>query len=115
MITTSLARSSNNYKAAFPQAVGEIKNFNVNGTKINFELHFYADAEARQLLAQVTGTATPTPAPMSVDGGIILRKNFSEEVSVIEAYSSEATSTSPTEILKECCELWLKDKHYPEA
>ena len=53
--------------------------------------------------------------PMGVDGGVIMRQHYSEEVSVIEAYKDEAVSTSPTEMLKECCELWLKDKHYPEA
>lgn len=107
MITTSLARSSNNYKAAFPNAVGEIKNFNVSGNRINFELHFYADAEARQLL---NNGDMP-----HMDSGVVMRQHYSEEVSVIEAYKDEAVSTSPTEVLKECCELWLKDNHYPQA
>jgi len=50
MINASLDRNSNPLKALFPNAVGEIKNMNVNGTRISFELFFYADEEARQLL-----------------------------------------------------------------
>jgi len=115
MITTNLSRESNNYKAAFPAAVGEIKNFNVNGSRINFELHFYADAQARQMLLTSTTGTTPAPMPMGSDAGVILRQHYSEDVSVIEAYKDEAMSSSPTEMLKECCELWLKDKHYPQA
>ena len=110
MITTSLTRLSNNYKALFPSAVGEIRNLNVNGNRIDFELQFYADEEARQLLSQ-----TDPNQPFG-ESGIVLRQHYSEEVSIIESYSSQIIDAPGlVDSLKACCELWLIDKHYPEV
>ncbi len=112
MINASLDRNSNPLKALFPNAVGEIKNMNVNGTRISFELFFYADEQARQLL----NAQNPNEPYNHMNGQCMVKQqHFSEELSVIESYEPESADVPPTEQLKSCCYQWLKERHYPQS
>lgn len=117
MFKTALARTENFIRADLPQAVAEIKHFQLQNDRISFELQFYADAEAKALITNPTPGTTPTMMPGAgiENGGIVARKHFSESVSVIEGYEPEETATTLTGKLISCCYQWLIDKHYPSA
>jgi hypothetical protein len=111
MLKIALNRSENGVRAEFPNAVAEIKNFQLQNDRISFELQFYADAEARQMITKPVGVE---PAFIE-NGGIVARKHFSEAATVIEAYEADESATTLTGKLISCCYQWLTDKHYPAA
>lgn len=107
MLTTSLSRVDNFVRADFPNAYGVIKNFQLQNSRISFELQFYADKEAFELIQN------PTSAPnMPENGGIVARRHFSEDVKVIEGFEPDSSADSLTEKLMSCCYQWLISEHY---
>lgn len=100
MIKLSLARENNNARFPFPDAVGLVKNFQLNNGRISFELHFYADETATK---SISGDGL---TPMMGDA-VIARKMFSADVKMIEAYGDEFSELTPSEKLIECCYSWL--------
>lgn len=111
MLKIALARSENGLRAELPNAVAEIKNFQLQNDRISFELQFYADAEARQLIVSPVGVE-----PVFLEnGGIVARKCFSEAAKIIEGYQADESATTLTGKLISCCYKWLIDKHYQTA
>jgi len=111
MLKIALSRSDNGVRAEFPNAVAEIKNFQLQNDRISFELQFYADAEARQLIV----SPTMIDGMHLENGGIVARKHFSETATVVEGYQPDEAATTLTGKLISCCYQWLVDKHYPTA
>jgi hypothetical protein len=112
MLQTSLSRSQNFIRADLPNAVAQIKNFQLQNDRISFELQFFADKSAKEMIDQ---PATEMPVVHAENGGIVARKHFNELTSVIEAYEPDELATTLTGKLISCCYQWLIEKHYPEA
>lgn len=106
MITTALQRDQNNVRGDFPQAVGKIRNFQLHNDRISFELNFYVDQQALDLIEN------PERSQHIDNGGIVDRKHFSESAEVIEGYIPDPKATTLTAKLISCCYKWLEDKHY---
>jgi hypothetical protein len=112
MLQTSLSRSENFIRADLPNAVAVVRNFQLQSDRISFELQFFADKSAKEMIDQ---PLTEMPVVLVESGGVVSRKHFNEQVSVIESYQPDESATTLTGKLISCCYKWLLDKHYPAA
>lgn len=105
MITTSLSRDSSPLKANFSMAVGVIRSITVRGSQVEFELGFFADETAKDMLSETE--------PYHLDHKHFVKIDYhTEKLAVIEQYEPEDNTASPLEQLKSSCYQWLKATKY---
>lgn len=107
MITTSLTRTNNSIRADLPNAVAIIKNMQAQNNRISFEAWFYADAEAYEMISNPNSISD---AINLENNGIVARKHYSEESSIIESHLDVDDEGSLLAKLEQCCYRWLTEK-----
>lgn len=115
MIKTGLKRSENNVRGEFPEAIAEIKNFQLQNNRISFELNFYADLEAYNQVKKPVDVMAEPGAIFPENDGIVARKHFSEEASNIESLVPNNETDTLSAQLIDCCYSWLIKNHYEKA
>ena len=102
MYNKHITRTENVHNADFPDAIGVIKDLTLQGSIIRFNVEYYADQTAYGMKS-----STPNQMPMN-DNVAIARKNFTQEITDIEALETTDMKGTITEKLELCCYAWLK-------